>query len=677
MKNVSIETLFELKFPTSLALSESGAELAFTMAVPDEVENTYHRDIYSLREGQVRQLTNSGTVGSFAFFNDRCLLFMDEREKEKKEKEKAPQSYFYYLPLDGGEANLAYKLPLDVNHFELTANGKILFSAGVELEAQDLHLLPAEEREAFYQKRDEKKWRTNLSQIPFWGNGRGITEGKISSLFIFDPNLGTITRLTPQGLDVSSYRLSEDKERVYIVAQTFNKRASLTEGLYFINLAQLQEGERDASVLCRMLLPEDQLSITTVWEVEPELKGASKIYFLANDMSRYGMNQSDFLYEYVPEEQGYRALSEEEIIMWDSVGSDVCFDASPSTQVINGEFYYLTTKRFRTALRCVRRDGRIEELYEADGRVTAMVPDQGAFLMIALLGQRAPEIYRLFEGEPILQSRINMDVLAEYQVAEPIYLPDEVEDGIDGWILLPADYSADQSYPAILDIHGGPRTVYGEVFFHEMQYWVAQGYIVIFCNPRGSDGRGDAFADIRGHYGDTDYEDIMAFVDRCLERFPSIDKNRIGVTGGSYGGFMCNWILGHSERFAACATQRSISNWLSFYGVSDIGYTFAGDQNNCDSFSQSGMMKMWEHSPLRYINSAVTPTLILHSDEDYRCPLEQGIQLFTALQDRGIESEMVIFHGENHELSRSGKPKARRERLERITSWMDRFLKEE
>lgn len=140
---------------------------------------------------------------------------------------------------------------------------------------------------------------------------------------------------------------------------------------------------------------------------------------------------------------------------------------------------------------------------------------------------------------------------------------------VEGWVLLPKDFDPSKSYPAVLDIHGGPKTVYGPVFYHEMQLWANRGYFVFFCNPIGSDGRGNRFADIRGHYGETDYRNLMDFTDAVLARYPQIDRKRLAVTGGSYGGFMTNWIIGHTDRFACAASQRSISNWLSFYGVSD------------------------------------------------------------------------------------------------------------
>ncbi|MBQ6602648.1 MAG: S9 family peptidase [Eubacterium sp.] len=273
-------------------------------------------------------------------------------------------------------------------------------------------------------------------------------------------------------------------------------------------------------------------------------------------------------------------------------------------------------------------------------------------------------------------TQFNTDLCAEYEYSrpEPFTFTDDRGVEIDGWVMKPADFDENKTYPAILDVHGGPKTVYGSCYFHEMQLWASEGYFVFFCNPVGGDGRGDTFADIRGIYGGPDYEDIMQFTDEVLKRYPQIDPARVGVTGGSYGGFMTNWIIGHTDRFAAAASQRSIANWLAFYETSDIGYFFAGDQAGGTPWTRTE--KLWDQSPLKYADRVKTPTLFIHSDQDYRCPLSEGIQMFTAIKDHGVEARMCIFKGENHELSRSGKPKHRVRRLKEITEWFSRFLKE-
>ena len=271
-------------------------------------------------------------------------------------------------------------------------------------------------------------------------------------------------------------------------------------------------------------------------------------------------------------------------------------------------------------------------------------------------------------------TRLNDEALAGRYVARPQRIDYEsAGEKLHGWILLPEGFSKRKKYPAVLDVHGGPRCAYGETFFHEMQLWTARGFAVFFTNIRGSDGRGDAFADIRGEYGGVDYQNLMDFTDAVLKAYPNLDEKRICETGGSYGGFMTNWIIGHTDRFCCAASQRSISNWITMAYISDIGAFFAADQNRLSgTMSPEETEVLWTHSPLKYAANVRTPTLFIHSEEDYRCPLAEGMQMMQAIALRGVETRMCLFHGENHELSRSGKPLHRIRRLKEITDWFEK-----
>ena len=230
-----------------------------------------------------------------------------------------------------------------------------------------------------------------------------------------------------------------------------------------------------------------------------------------------------------------------------------------------------------------------------------------------------------------------------------------------------------KTYPAILHIHGGPRTVFGDVFHHEMQMWAGAGYFVFYCNPRGSDGRGNEFGDISGKYGTVDYQNLMEFTDEMLKAYPQADPSRVAVVGGSYGGFMTNWVIGHTHRFAAACAQRSIANWVSFEHTTDIGYFFTPSQMKATT--RTDVEKLWFHSPLQYAPKAKTPTLFIHSEQDYRCWMSEGLSMFSALKLNGTPTRLVLFHGENHELSRSGRPQNRIRRMEEILNWFNRYLK--
>lgn len=360
--------------------------------------------------------------------------------------------------------------------------------------------------------------------------------------------------------------------------------------------------------------------------------------------------------------------------IWNSVGSDCRFGGSRA-MVIDGEhLYFTTTEGYNSYINRIDKEGNIEKLTEDNGSIDGFDVLNGKIKFIGLRGLKLQELYSLEEKEEVQLTSFNKWVIEEKKLSQPEYLSFET-DGvtIDGWLMKPVDFKENKKYPGILDIHGGPKTVYGEIFYHEMQYWANEGYVVFFCNPRGSDGKGNEFSDIRGKYGTIDYDDLMKFTDFVLEKYPFIDSEKIGVTGGSYGGFMTNWIIGHTNRFNAAASQRSISNWISKFGTTDIGYYFVDDQQAATPWSD--VEKLWFHSPMKYADKVTTPTLFIHSEEDYRCWLAEGIQMFTSLKYHGVDSRLCMFRGENHELSRSGKPKHRIRRLEEITNWFNKYLK--
>jgi dipeptidyl aminopeptidase/acylaminoacyl peptidase len=276
--------------------------------------------------------------------------------------------------------------------------------------------------------------------------------------------------------------------------------------------------------------------------------------------------------------------------------------------------------------------------------------------------------YSFEEGRVKRVTAIARRSVKRWDITRPEKVSVRVEDGrvIDGWFIRSKVQPAKGT---VLEIHGGPRTAYGELLMFEFQFLAARGFNVAFCNPRGSSGYGQEFADaVVGHYGEADYRDIMSFFEYVVNTF-SQDRSRLYVTGGSYGGFMTNWIVAHTDLFRAAVTQRSISNWVSFYGTSDIGYYFTRDQ--IGSSPWEGLDVLWEKSPLRYARNIKTPLLIHHAEEDYRCPIEQAEQLFTALRELGREAVLVSVPEEGHELSRSGKPSRRIHRLEEIAGWFE------
>jgi dipeptidyl aminopeptidase/acylaminoacyl peptidase len=302
-------------------------------------------------------------------------------------------------------------------------------------------------------------------------------------------------------------------------------------------------------------------------------------------------------------------------------------------------------------------------------RVLAMVvsgPKSGGDLWTLELGTGT-------QAPPTRVTDVNRELFREIQIGLPQQVWFKSYDGtrVHGWILHPPKFNPRRKYPAIVEVHGGPRAMYGWGLFHEMQYLAASGYVVFYTNPRGSQGYGEAFTKaIINNWGGPDYEDVMAGTD-ALCNLPYVDTARVGVTGGSYGGYMTNWIVGHTQRFKAAVTQRSVVNLVSFFGSSDVGYDIK------DEFLATPWEKVEElvrMSPLTYVNKIRTPLLILHNESDLRCGIEQAEELFACLKYLGRTVEFVRFPEEPHGLSRMGRPDRRMARLQFIREWFDRYL---
>jgi dipeptidyl aminopeptidase/acylaminoacyl peptidase len=249
---------------------------------------------------------------------------------------------------------------------------------------------------------------------------------------------------------------------------------------------------------------------------------------------------------------------------------------------------------------------------------------------------------------------------------------------VDAWILRPPGVDPDEPRPTLLAIHGGPFTQFGSRFVDELQVYAGAGYVVLYSNPRGSSGSTEAWGRAicgpalgGGGWGSVDHDDLMAVVDEGLRRFPCCDPDRLGVMGGSYGGYMTSWIVGHTDRFRCGVSERAVNAMASLWGQSDFG-PFLGDQFGATPYTDPELYRRM--SPVVYADRITTPLLILHSENDLRCPIGQAEELFRALRSLKREVEFVRFPDEGHELSRSGSPAHRVMRLEVILEFLDRHL---
>lgn len=282
------------------------------------------------------------------------------------------------------------------------------------------------------------------------------------------------------------------------------------------------------------------------------------------------------------------------------------------------------------------------------------------------------------DHSPRVLTTFNKAFTDEIAVMEPeeVWLESEGGTSVQAWVIKPVGYLEPKRYPAVLEIHGGPHAQYGWAFFHEFQLLAANGYVVVYSNPRGSKGYGEDFCKaIRGNWGGPDWEDIQTVV-RWMQHQPYIHPGLIGVMGGSYGGYMTNWAVGHSDAFKAAITDRCVSNLVSMGGNSDFPINKDGYWAGAPFGDLETIATLWKQSPIAYFDKVETPMFIIHSEGDLRCNVEQAEQVFSALQVRGIESRFVRYPSTtSHGLSRGGPPDLRLHRLGEIVAWWERHLK--
>ena len=650
LKPIAVDDFCAVRSLANVTFSPAGTSACFTVSRAEKEKNCYESRLYLLKDGAVRPLTGGGKESSFCYLDENTVLFAADREGEK---EPSLSSRYYKIALDGGEAELAYTFPIPVSQVFPLPGGDLLVTGSTFPGFENLYTGDKKLAKAYLAERKENEDYEVVTQLPWWWNGGTYTRGAYESLFYYDAKKKSLTRLTAAGLSVSDVQLTEDRKTVYYsLLDVSVPRPAYFGGadLYRMELASHRE---EAVAKSR---PDFNIAAYAL--------GRSFLLLLAAD-GKYGMNTDVDFYTLDYETLAVSPCAVYGESIGSSVGSDIRHGGG-RTMKMDGDVLYFISTRFDSAGLYKLENGVVSPVMERGGSVDCFDRCGGKMLLCALWDMRAQELY---DETGARITHLNDAALRGKYVARPETLTFTAEDHeVHGFVLKPMNFEPGEKYPVILDVHGGPKTVYGPVFYHEMQYWAGRGYFVIFCNPTGSDGRG-AFMDIRGKYGTVDFDDLMAFCDVALAAYPEMDSDNFFETGGSYGGFMTNWIIGHTDRFRACASQRSISNWTSFYGVSDIGPDFSEDQ--CGSTIWPDVEKFWWHSPMKYADKVKTPTLFLHSLEDYRCPVDQGYQMYSALIAHGIESRLVLFRGENHELSRSGKPKHRIRRLNEITGWFE------
>jgi len=668
--------LLKLAFVADPQISPDGATIAYVRTVTDGETHEYRSTIWlvPVTGGEGRPFTAGPKADSSPRWSPggERLAFVSDRSGEKQ---------LWLMERAGGEAYQLTTMRYGATGPVWSPDGRSLAFLSSGAPGDDAALL-SRERTA-KEKEDEEKARKDrpvtVTRLKYKADDSfGLLDGKYRHLWIVDVpprSADPIARarprqLTPGAFDVAEPVWAPDGHRLAFAANCLPD-ADRHPTVQDIHLVPAAGGET------RRLTAGTGTFHAPAWSPD-----GSRLLCVGHH-GEFGLATLDRLWSLEPDTGLLTCLTPDlDLSVGDQAIGDVRFGASATgpvwveggSAIIFSASRHGTTQLFRLTV----AGGPVRQLTTGQHWIYGFTVDRaGGRAAVGLATPDSPgEVGSVDLAKASLETltAVNAWLPREVWLARPeeFWFPGAGARPIQGWIMPPVGKAPGRRYPVVLEIHGGPHAMYGPAFFFEFQLLAAEGYGVVYTNPRGSHGYGQEFVHaVVDHYGEGDFADLMAAVDH-VTGLDWVDAARLGVTGGSYGGYMTNWIVGHTHRFRAAVTQRSICNWLSFYGVSDIGYYFV--EREVGATPTSGPERLAQLSPLSYARDVTTPLLILHSEQDMRCPMEQAEQLFILLKALGKETELVRFPGSNHNLSRGGRPLLRVERLRRIIGWFHRYL---
>ncbi len=675
---LTAEDLYAIKQIEDPRISPDGSRIAYVLMEMDRDAYEYRRSIWvaPVGGGEPRRFTSGANDVAPRWSPDgRSIAFVRAPAGEVKpttEEERAAgkgQAQLFVMPTDGGEARQVTHMRYGAGAAEWSPDGTtLLFAAEVgepddpevdDLELHDKHVPRVRSINQLWHKLDGHGWiyehRSHLFTLPVeGGEPRQITDG--------DWNDGSAKWSPDGGRIVFTSDRSPDRWRWP------------ADQVWVLDIATGQTTQ----------LADDSLGCSAPsWSPDGE-----QIAFLATPR-RYSDGHTDL---YVAPSRGQ--MSDARMLTRDFTATceDSCIDDMRAHGTITltwsadgQEVYFLAAMRGTTHLYALRPngDGQPRRVTEGNIHVCGFSLDRAT--RTAALGISTPtqpgDLYaQSVEGGATSEARrlteVNAELFAELELATPEEFSFTGADGweLQGWILRPTEAGSGETVmtPGVLQVHGGPHAMYGYSFFFEFQLLVAHGYTVVYSNPRGSTGYGRTFSGaVANDWGGKDYEDVIAGLDAAIAR-GGIDEGQLGIAGGSYGGFMTNWAIGHTDRFKGAVTMRSVVNMNSFFGTSDAGWWLDVDELGATPWEDRERLARF--SPFTYVEQMHTPLLILHSDNDLRCPIAEGQQLFTALKYLDRETKFVVFEGQTHDLSRNGHPRSRVRRLNEILGWFQKYV---
>ena len=673
-RGITPEDYFAFETISDAHIAPDGKQVAYTLTTVDRQKNRRDTSIWMVAtdgHSAPRRLTAEGVSSSSPRWrpDGSRLAFLSTRSTGTAADD-PPRAQIWILTLSGGEAQALTHLKSGAGAFQWSPDGKRLVTVS--------RTGPSDNVKASERKSDVRHY----THISYKFNDTGWYDDKRSHLWVVSAAAGSGVVSAAAGSGVVSAAAASG---VVDAAKGDARQITSGEDWNDTDPQWSPDSTRIAFVSDRTGKEYDAGENKDVWVISADGGPLTKIsdHDFDDTMPRWSPDGSQIIFAGQTERRQFPKL-----YIASSAGGAKSVLASEDTDLIPTGLAWgpgAREVRFETGYRGTTHVFRVD----LDSRKFAQVTtgergvhgfdtnkEAGIMTYLANDFQHLDDLYvsDLAGKDERQLTHLNAALWAELQAASVERLRYKSTDGwdIDGFLVKPVGWQAGQKYPLILSVHGGPAGQYGVDWYHEFQVYAAKGWAVFFCNPRGSTGYGQKFErGIVNNWGGMDYQDIMAGVDAAIARNPWIDTSRMGVTGGSYGGFMTNWIVGHTTRFKAAVTLRSVSNFISDDGTRDGAY---GHQDDFEGFLFDHFDQYWNASPLKYAKNVKTPILVLHSDNDYRVPLEQGEQWFRALKHYGVNAEFVIFPRENHNLTRTGEPKHLVESLNWQCYWFDRFL---
>jgi len=677
--------LFDFVWVANPQLSPDGTRLAFTRVNVDEKRTGYESSIWLVatdgREAPVR-ITNGKHDAQPRWSPDgKSIVFVRGGQKDDAGKPKPGQ--LAILSLSGGEAWTVTDLPKGAADPVWSSDGKrIAFMSSTTQEDIQKDERKKSAAKTGNTKEAESEHESDvhfINRAVYRSNDEGYLDPKrhahiwVLAVPAFSDELTKPMQLTSGNYDEGDLLWSSDNERIYFLTQRIDEPYYVlpSTDIYSVPSAG-GNPEKLATVpmgIGDLVLSPDGRKLAFHGSVAQPIRSYSQPDLWIMDVS--------------PDAKPHNLTADYDF----DVGSSVFGDNAPPRGGGGRRLYWsrdgrwlfdIAEKQGRTPIvRVDAQTGTVTEVTRGDQAALDFSVNADNSAMVALVSTPVAigDIFAIAgDGSQIRITDFNRKLWSQLNLTAPEEINYTSFDGkhIQGWIQKPPDFDAAKKYPLILDIHGGPHSAYGWVFDHEFQWMAAKGYVVLYVNPRGSTSYGQEFGNIiQYHYPGDDYRDLMAGVDELLKR-GYVDKNKLGVTGGSGGGVLTNWTITHTDRFAAAASQRDISNWASWWYTADFTL-FQANWFKAPPFEDP--QDYINRSAITYVKNIHTPVLFVLGESDYRTPQDSGgEQLFRALKYLKRPAAMVVFPRETHELSRSGEPWHRIERLEYIVGWFDKWM---